>query len=275
MSRPPTLTLPKQLVIFDLDGVVYRGQTPTPDAAAVITRLQASGFDVHFLTNNSSQHRNSYCAKLGGLGIHAAQASIMTSAYATALYLTDEGLKGASVLVVGEAGLAEELNDAGIRALPAGPHYAEESVAAVVVGIDREFTYLKLEQAQGALLAGARFIATNRDPTFPTEGRDLPGGGSIVAAIATASGREPFTVGKPNTLGLELILKATGVPKPGVVLVGDRLDTDIDVGIAAGIDTILTLTGVTKRSDLKGLPANRQPTAVIEDLRGLAAALRG
>ena len=269
MASKTALTLPKRLIIFDLDGVIYRGDTPTVGSAEVISRLREEGYELHFLTNNSSQSRQAYSVKLQRMGIDVPPAEIMTSAYASALYLSQPPNTCRSALVVGEGGLVEELQSVGIRAVLSGQDYSGEPVDAVVVGIDRQFTYQRLFQAQQAILHGARFIATNRDPTFPTEIGDVPGGGSIVAAIETASGQSPFTVGKPNTYTLEIILETRSAVLATAVMVGDRLDTDIDVGRHAGMETVLTLTGVTTRRQLEGLPASKQPTAVVQDLRRL------
>jgi 4-nitrophenyl phosphatase len=278
----PGLAPGKRLLIFDLDGVVYRGNQLTPGARDVLASLRNRGFALRFLTNNSSMSRESYREKLGRLEIHSEAAEIMTSARATALYMKSEGLTTA--LVVGEIGLIEELAIEGIAAVHAGDRVSDKNAAgddsnlkshpdAVIVGIDRSFTYPVLCDAQQTILAGARFIATNGDPTFPTESGDLPGGGSIVAAIATASGRTPFIVGKPNTFSLELLLAAAGVSRGEAILVGDRLDTDIDVGRRAGLETVLTLTGVTTIQEAERAPAEQTPTAIIRDLQELEALL--
>ena len=267
------LSLPKRLVIFDLDGVVYRGDAPTPGAAEAITRLVSCGYQVRFLTNNSSRSRDSYHDKLAGMGIDAAPEQVMTSAFATAIYLRTNGFEGRRALVVGEMGLVDELRSAGIDALPAGETFDGAPVAAVVVGIDRFFTYERLLQAQQAIVAGAEFIATNADPTFPTESGEIPGGGAILAGIQVSSGRQPLIIGKPNTYTLGLLLRDARIPRSEAVLVGDRLDTDISVGRQADLETILTLTGVTRREDAEQAPPNLRPNAIIRDLRDLEGLL--
>ena len=267
------LTLPKRLVIFDLDGVIYRGDTPTPAAAEVIQRLRRRGMGVRFFTNNSSQTRASYVQKLAGMGIGSSVEEIMTSAHATGLYLTAEGSQMKRVLVVGETGLVEELRSVGLEVLPSSEARENDSVDAVVVGIDRGFTYGRLRKAQSAIFGGARFVATNTDATFPTEAGDMPGGGAIVAAIQTASGQAPYVVGKPNTYALEMILTTAGVGRNEAVLVGDRLETDILVGRSAGLDTVLTLTGVSQLAEVERASADMKPTTIIEDLRFLEATL--
>ena len=267
LSHP--LTLPKQLVIFDLDGVVYRGITPTPGAQEAIASLVRRGIQVRYLTNNAALSRSAYVAKLSKMGISSVEDDFMTSAYATARYLLEQGCLGQQALVVGEEGLVTELNAAGIHAVMACDSDDEIAVDVVVVGIDRSFTYGRLKQAQQAIFHGAQFIATNQDATYPTEQGIFPGAGAVVAAVATAAGRQPFTVGKPNTYALDLILRSAGVPPERAVLVGDRLDTDIHVGRSAGLETILPLTGVTTLAHLYDLDPESRPSTVIPDLRSL------
>ena len=138
----------------------------------------------------------------------------------------------------------------------------------VVIGIDRKFTYDKLRFAHAAITRGhAQFVATNRDATFPMEDGEIPGGGSLVAALATATGREPVTIGKPETHAYEAILHAAGVTALESVMVGDRLDTDILVGRRAGARTLLVLTGVTSAVQAENAPPEQRPDLVIGDLR--------
>jgi 4-nitrophenyl phosphatase len=143
-----------------------------------------------------------------------------------------------------------------------------------VVGIDRSINYLKLKSAQQAILHGARFIATNRDATYPLEnGRVEPGAGSIVAAVEVASGVSPIVIGKPETYSLEKILGLTGSKPEETVVVGDRIDTDVAMGKTAGVKTVLTLTGVTSREDILELPPHLMPNLVLENLCHLIQAL--
>ena len=238
-----------QTYIFDMDGVVNLGDSPISGAAEVVTQLQRSGRSVYFMTNNSSRSRSHYRSKLAGFGIETAERSIYTSAYAAALYLAAHGNSGKTAFVVGEHGLAEELEAAGITAITAVDTHTYTQIDYVVVGIDRAFTYNKLLFAHAAITRGhAVLIATNRDATYPTESGEIPGGGSIVAAVATAAGREPLVIGKPEPFALEMILRDAGTPLNQAAMVGDRMDTDIAAGNRVGIASILVLTGVTSRS---------------------------
>ena len=258
--------------VFDLDGVMYLGDTAIPHAAEAVRRLCQAGRQVFFLTNNSGRTRRDYQDKLARVnGLDIAEEQIYTSAYATALYLKARGAAGRSVFVIGEAGLARELADSGglvpVTVADSVPH---TEIDYVVVGIDKQFTYDKLRFAHAAITQGhAQFIATNRDATFPMETGEIPGGGSLVAALATATGREPVTVGKPETHAYEAILQAAQVPASRSVMVGDRLDTDIALGNRAGAHTVLVLTGVTSAETAKNASSAWRPERIIGDLSEL------
>lgn len=259
------------LIIFDLDGVIYAGQTVLPHAAETVASLERAGHLLYYLTNNSAQTRAGYRAKLAGMGIDAPEERIMTSAYASALRLRADGARGGTVLIVGQDGLIEELVAVGLR--PVEPS-RDSRADYVVVGIDRQFTYQKLLAAQQAILHGAHFIATNRDPIYPLEGgRVEPGSGSIVAAIETAALTKPEVIGKPNATAARMILEAAGIGPDDGVMVGDRADTDVACGRAAGLHTVLVLTGTTRREEAERLPPDLRPDIVLDDLSGLEAAL--
>lgn len=258
--------------VFDLDGVMYLGDTPIPYATDAVTKLLGAGVKVYFLTNNSGKTRASYCEKLASVnGLTVPEESIFTSAYATALILRARGAAGKRVFVIGESGLGSELADvAGVDVVTAADSVPEESIDYVVAGIDRKFTYDKLRFAHGAITRGhAEFYATNRDATFPMEVGEIPGGGSLVAALATATGIEPITIGKPETHAYEAILSVAGIRAEESVMVGDRLDTDIAVGRRAGASTILVLTGVTNRAQAQSAPDDLRPDRILNDLREL------
>ncbi|MBV9852607.1 MAG: phosphoglycolate/pyridoxal phosphate family phosphatase [Armatimonadetes bacterium] len=258
--------------VFDLDGVMYLGETAIPHAAEAVRRLTRTGRRVFFLTNNSGRTRRDYQEKLVRVnGLDIAEEQIYTSAYATALYLKARGAAGRSVFVIGEIGLARELADSGgLVPVTVADSVPFEAIDYVVVGIDKQFTYDKLRFAHAAITRGhAQFIATNRDSTFPMEDGEIPGGGSLVAALATAAGREPLTVGKPEPHAYEAILQAAGVPAGQSVMVGDRLDTDIAVGNRAGAHTVLVLTGVTDSDAAANAPSAWRPERIIGDLRAL------
>jgi len=167
--------------VFDLDGIMYLGDTAIPHASAAIARLNNSAKKIYFLTNNSGRTRISYVEKLRLVnGINVSVDSIFTSAYATALYLRQQGASGCSVFVVGEAGLAQELEEVGgLRVITVPDSVSPDTIDFVVAGIDRQFTYDKLRFAHAAIKQGhAQFIATNRDATFPLEHGEVPGGGA-------------------------------------------------------------------------------------------------
>ncbi|MGQ9487455.1 MAG: HAD-IIA family hydrolase [Armatimonadota bacterium] len=262
-----TTSMAYRLVIFDLDGVIYRGDEPMPHAAETVQRLRREGKMARFLTNNSALTREAYVRRLAAMGIPSEEEDFMTSAYATALYLQSQGAEGKRVFIVGEEGIHEELRRIGMRVVT-DPE--EEGADYVVAGIDRDFTYDKLRRAHYAVQHGAQFVATNRDATYPAAGgRIVPGGGAIVAAIQTCTGVEPLVIGKPNTYSMELLLRRCGVSAGEAVLVGDRLDTDVLVGKRVGLHTVLVLTGVTNEEDLSHVPVEMLPERVIRTLAEL------
>ena len=260
------------ICVFDLDGVMYLGETPIPYAAEAVTRLHQAGRQVFFLTNNSGRTRADYRAKLALVnGLDIPEDAIFTSAYATALYLKQRGAADRSAFIIGEPGLAAELEASGGLKCVTRPDTVDPGdIDYVVVGIDRQFTYDKLRFAHAAITRGhAQFIATNRDATFPMETGEIPGGGSLVASLATATGREPVTIGKPETHAYVAILQAAKVTASQSLMVGDRLDTDIAVGRRAGAQTALVLTGVTSREEAAAAPPEWRPDLIIGDLREL------
>ena len=209
---------------------------------------------------------------------------VVSSARATALYLA--GLGGVRrVLVVGAGGLERECRDVGldvVTAAHAASLHAREGLNgwdaagapdAVVVGLDPQFTYQKLTVAVDCVRHGARFIATNRDPVYPTERGTRPGAGSIVAAVEAGAEIVPVSIGKPAPLLLEMAARVVGIPVGDAVMIGDGIATDLAAAVAIGIPCILMLTGVSSRADVEALPAERRPVAVAVDAAALAAAL--
>jgi 4-nitrophenyl phosphatase len=273
------------LLLVDLDGVVYRGAAPVPGVAAVLAARAAAGDDVAYVTNNSMWYRADYVTRLSSMGAPVSPDRIVSSARATALYLAEQSPRPGCVLVVGGAGLVHELRDVGIEVMPsaeaAGRWTANgrDALAAtlgvdtVVVGLDLEFTYARLAVAAAAVRAGARFIATNRDPTYPMEHGLMPGAGSVVAAIVAAGGVEPVSLGKPGPLLLEVAARAMGRPVTEAVMIGDSLITDIPAAIAVGARSVLMLTGISTAAQLAALPPAQRPTEVAADAGELAAAL--
>jgi 4-nitrophenyl phosphatase len=259
------------ILVFDLDGVIYRGDTPVPGAIPTLHHLTTAGHRLFFLTNNSTRSRRDYSDKLARMGYPATPEQVMTSAYATGLYLRRQGASGAKVFIVGEHGLAEEMTLAGLTVVPLE---SEDRADYVVVGLDRFLTFAKLQRAFEEVRAGATFVATNKDPTYPMEeGREIPGGGSMVAALEYAVGRAPIAIGKPEPYTLEEIFRIAGSRPEDGVMVGDRLDTDIRVGRRLGLTTVLPLTGVTSRAAVDAATLDERPDFVLESLEELPAVI--
>jgi 4-nitrophenyl phosphatase len=219
-------------------------------------------------TNNSMSTPEAYETKLAAMGIEVPASAVLTSALATRDYLLRTLPDGGGIFVIGMPALREQLF-AGTTFHAV--QYAEEQPEAVVIGLDLSFTYDKLKAGHEALQRGARFVATNADSTLPTETGLVPGAGSIVAALAAASGQTPVVIGKPETPLLETAMARMGTEPHETVMIGDRLDTDILAGARAGTQTVLVLTGVSTREDLA--LAEALPDAIVTDLPALVAAL--
>jgi 4-nitrophenyl phosphatase len=293
--RQPSVSIGRVLLLVDLDGVVYRGRSPIHGVAAVLAERAAAGDDVVYVTNNSVRYRTDYLERLASLGAPVDPARIVTSARATALYLAEQEPPLSRALVLGGPGLCRELRDVGLAVADAGE--IGDAVAAgraaarrgeggapdaldlagqpevVVVGLDPDLTYRGLAVATDAIRAGARFIATNRDPVFPTESGLRPGAGSIVAAVETATGIHPVAIGKPAPLLLREAARTVGADAASAIMIGDSLVTDIPAARAVGCRSVLMLTGVTSRAQLDALPPADRPTEVAADASGLASVL--
>jgi 4-nitrophenyl phosphatase len=273
------------LLLVDLDGVVYRGAQPVPGVAAVLAARAAAGDEVVYVTNNAMWYRTDYVTRLSSMGAPVTPDRIVSSARATALYLRDLQPPVGRVLVVGGAGLVHELRDVGIEVELSGDAAerwsangrdaaaAIGSVDTVVVGLDLEFTYARMACAAEAVRGGARFVATNRDPVYPHEKGLMPGAGSVVAAIETASGVTPVSIGKPGPLLLRVAAHAVDRDVADAVMIGDSLTTDIPAAVAVGARSVLMLTGISKREQVDALAAADRPTEIAADAAELAAAL--
>ncbi len=241
--------------VVDLDGVIYIGDRLLPGAREKIEKLRRQG-RVIFLTNNSTKSRKAYVDKLLGLGIEVSEYDIFTSGYASALYIKEK-LGIARVFVVGEEGLKKELE-------AMGHEICFRDCNVVITGLDRDFNYSKMAMASRFIREGAEFIATSPDATFITERGLMPGGGAIVKAIEVASGRNATVVGKPSKIIGKLIMKELGVKPAEILLIGDRLETDIAFGKAMGMKTALVFTGVTKEEEVKN--SKIKPDFVLDKL---------
>jgi 4-nitrophenyl phosphatase len=234
-----SVTIPPDFaaVISDLDGVVYRGSEPIPEAVAAFQRWHAAGIPYCFVTNNSTRTAAEFAAKLRGFGVAAEAENVVTSADTTAALLKARWPNGARVFVVGAPSLAETIAAAGFE-------ITAERAEIVVVGLDRDFTYAKLKQATRLLLAGAVLIGTNPDLLLPSEDGFEPGAGTIVGAVAAASGKAALFVGKPEPHMIAAALQRLGTDPKRTVMIGDQVATDIQAGQRAGLFSILVTTGV-------------------------------
>jgi len=259
-----TLASTYDLVIFDLDGVVYVGGHAVPGAAAAIQGLVDTGTPVAYATNNASRRPAEVAQLLVSLGVPARTEEVVSSGRASAELLAAELPPGAPVLPVGAPALRDELAAVGLTPV-AG---AQERPVAVVQGYGPDVGWAVLAEACLAIRAGARWVATNMDATMPSPRGPVPGNGSMVAALATALRRGPDrVVGKPEPGLLTAAAGMRGAHR--ALVVGDRLDTDIEGAVRAGMDSLLVLTGVSRPAELLAAPPQRRPTYVAADLAGL------
>jgi phosphoglycolate/pyridoxal phosphate phosphatase family enzyme len=254
-----------QLVALDLDGVVWRGGTVLPGVREALEDVLRRGLDLRYVSNNSTAHREAVSERLADMGLPSGTERVLTSGFVTGRWLRERLLEAASVLVVGEEGLLRELREAGLAAYSAADAAAHATPAAVVVGMDRSFSYETLAAAQAAIRVGALFVATNRDATFPTPQGLAPGAGAIVAAVATAAEMEPVLMGKPGLALAKVLAAVSGIPAAQTLFVGDRLTTDIAMGRDAGMVTALVLTGVTTAGELRLVTAAAEAVGAIAD----------
>ncbi|MFF5297306.1 HAD-IIA family hydrolase [Paractinoplanes globisporus] len=252
------------LVIFDLDGVVYLIDKPIPGAAEAVERLRGNGVAVAYATNNASRRAPDVAALLTGMGVPAKPEEVLTSAGASAAVLAQRLPAGAPVLVVGAEALRAEVRDAGLTPVET----LADNPAAVVQGYGPDVGWRILAEAALSVRAGAIWVATNTDRTLPSPRGPLPGNGSLVAVLRTALDREPdLVVGKPEPALFTTAASLSGAERP--LAVGDRLDTDIQGAVGAGMDSLLVLTGVSGPAELLAAPPERRPTYVAADLSGL------
>jgi 4-nitrophenyl phosphatase len=242
--------------LIDLDGTMYRGTEPIPEAIDFVKKLEEKGYPYLFVTNNSTKTPDQVSDVLVKMGVPATTEHIYTTSMASASVITEEKQK-ARVLMVGEEGLRQSLLDYGHQIVEADPDY-------VVMGLDREITYDKLARATLAVRNGATFIATNGDCALPTERGLMPGAGSLISVVTTSTGIKPTFIGKPESIMIEQALERIGVRKEEALMIGDNYDTDILAGIRANVDSLMVLTGVTEEKHLNNI--DEKPTYVIQSL---------
>jgi NagD protein len=250
--------------LMDMDGVLVHEEQAIPGADAFLDALRARGTPFLVLTNNSTYTRRDLAARLRTSGLDVPEESIWTSALATARFLEDQRPRG-SAFVIGEAGLTTALHEAGYTLTERDPDY-------VLLGETRTYSFERITRAIRLILGGARFIATNPDPTGPAPGGPLPATGSVAALISRATGVEPYYVGKPNPLMMRSALNAIEAHSETTAMVGDRMDTDVVSGLEAGLETILVLTGVTTRAAAERFPYRASRT--VDSVADLIAEVR-
>ena len=247
--------VPKNYLI-DMDGVLVSGATLIPGADSFVKRLEDHGIRFLVLTNNPLYTPGDLSHRLKALGLDVPAGSIFTSAMATARFLQAQKPNG-TAFVIGESGLTEAIHDVGYVITDIEPDY-------VVLGETHSYNLGRITKAIRLIAAGSRFIATNPDPSGPTDEGIVPACGAMAALIEAASGKSPFYVGKPNPLMMRTALNYLDVHSEDTVMIGDRMDTDIVAGVESGMDTILVLSGVTERDDVDRHPY--QPTHIVESV---------
>lgn len=247
-----------RLFLIDLDGTIYRGKETIESGVRFVKRLDEAGLDYLFLTNNTTRTPQMVADKLAGHGVKTDVSKIYTPSMATASYILEKDAKRPiGVYIIGQIGLWKEILDRPEF------YYDEENPDYVIVGMDTDLTYHKLMVATRCIHRGAVFIGTNSDQNLPV-GKELrPGNGSICAALEVASGQKPLFIGKPEAIIVNRALDLAGFKAEEALIVGDNYPTDIMAGINSGVDTLLTLTGVTQKADLAGLTP---PTYLVNDL---------
>ncbi|MEU7693708.1 HAD-IIA family hydrolase [Microbispora hainanensis] len=250
-------------LLLDLDGVVYLGRQAVPGAPEALVKAQDRGVRLAFVTNNASRTPGAIAQHLTNLGIPAAPQDVVTSAQAAARLIAEHVPAGSAVLVVGGMGLRMALREHGLRPVTT----ALDAPAAVVQGIADNLSYGLLSEGALAVRQGAWFVAANGDTTMPTGRGKQPGNGAMSRVIATAAGVEPVVAGKPEPpLHRESMIR-TRAERP--LIVGDRLDTDIEGATRAGVDSLLVLTGVATPLDVLTAAPHHRPTHIAADLSGL------
>jgi NagD protein len=249
--------------LMDMDGVLVHEEHALPGAGEFIGRLRETDTPFLVLTNNSIYTRRDLAARLRASGLEVPEEAIWTSALATARFLEDQR-PGGTAFVIGEAGLTTALHSAGYTMTERAPDY-------VVLGETRTYSFERITRAINLIVGGARFIATNPDPTGPSGDGLLPATGSVAALISRATGVDPYYVGKPNPLMMRSALNALDAHSETTAMIGDRMDTDVVAGLEAGLHTILVMTGVTAIDEVERYPY--RPSRIVDGIADLVGEL--
>lgn len=251
-------------LIIDMDGVIWRADSPIGDLPTTFNRIHERGLKFVFATNNSTKTSEQYVERLAGFGVQIEPWQVITSSQAVAHAVAQKFPSGSKAFVVGEDGIKHALEEKGIEVVS-----VENATQAqvVVMGIDRGVNFQKLSEATLLVRNGAPFYATNADATFPTPRGEIPGSGAWLSVITTATGVKPVIAGKPYPALMEMALEKLNVAKEDALVVGDRLETDIAAGQAVGCPTALVLSGVSKIEEAKQWQPNI--TIIANDLAEL------
>ncbi len=250
-----------KVFIFDLDGVLYKGNSAISGSIDSVKKLREKGMKLFFLTNAGTRSRKGRVCKLNELGYNVNENEVYTSSFGVAHYISTQK-ENPTAYVIGEKGLEEELSSHNIK-------FTEKNPDFVVASLDRNITYKKLTTAFKNILEGSKFVVTNDDPSFPAEEGLLPGAGSIVHSIQFSTGIKPLILGKPNTYLIDMILKHCDCSKEEILFVGDRLSTDIKIAKKVKIKSALVLTGVNTKEDVEKLEEKEKPDYIANSLKDL------
>lgn len=257
---------PDVFLLVDLDGVVYRGATPVPGVAELLSQRVRYGDVVMYVTNNSRSHRTEHMTRLIAIGAPVTAECIVSAAWMTAHVLAASPAPPRCSMVFGSAGLTRELREVGLSTVPVTQRGLAAEPDAVIVGAGLALTAGRLGIAAEAVRGGARFVAINLDAKRPDENGSTAAAGAMVVALSEASGREPdLVVGKPNPMLLYEAAALAGRSLEDAIVIGDGISSDIGAAKAVGARSVLMLTGISSRSDVESLPTGAFPTAVAAD----------
>ncbi|SDH62348.1 4-nitrophenyl phosphatase [Alteribacillus persepolensis] len=242
--------------LLDLDGTMYRGGKPIPEAVEFVKKLRKNNLPYLFVTNNSSAAPEDVAARLQRMDVPCQEQDILTTSMAAAQYMNTRAQEK-TVFVIGESGLVKAVQEAGFTIENTNPEF-------VIIGLDRQVTYEKLAAACLAVRNGASFISTNADKALPTDKGFMPGNGAVTAVVSVSTGVNPVFIGKPEPIMIQEAVKRLGIKAEEAVLIGDNYDTDILAGIRAGLDTVHVDTGVTSKDDV--LIKEKLPTYTLSSL---------
>ncbi len=272
-----TMNVPIKNLILDMDGVLWRGDTPMPGLVDFFDTLRAADIGFILATNNATKTAAMYTERLARFGVAVLPQQILTSAEATASYLAGRFPSGSTIYVIGAKGLHDAVSAKGFRILSAADVHAGAkaaapiTAAAVVAGLSPDMTYHEIAMGVYLVNQGVPFIGTNPDTTFPSEIGSLPGAGALLAMIIAATNVEPIIIGKPGPIIFQEAVKRLGGDPSTVAMVGDRLSTDIQGAEAAGLRAILVLSGISTREEAEIGPV--RPDYIFADITELASFL--